>query len=141
MKTGSRCQSLRSLGIVLLVTVVLGGLVPSSGNAQAPVLGQGEQYLILRAEPIARLRGLPYDQPDARLRAIEEMERQEALQGAGVPGLSSVTWSTIGPAPIPNGQTTPSTAVSGRVSAIAVHPTNPNIVYVGAAQGGVYRSL
>src|SRR5205814_828949 len=109
-------------------------------NAQAPVLGQGEQYLILRDEHIGRLRGLPYDKPDARGRAIEEMERQEA-QGAGVPGLSSVTWSSIGPAPIPNGQTTPSTAVSGRVSAIAIHPTNPNIVYVGAAQGGVYRSL
>ena len=31
-------------------------------------------------------------------------------------------------------------AVSGRVSAIAVHPGNADIVYVGAAQGGVYRS-
>ncbi|HYR58310.1 MAG TPA: hypothetical protein VEO95_06770, partial [Chthoniobacteraceae bacterium] len=31
--------------------------------------------------------------------------------------------------------------MSGRISAIAVHPTNPSIVYVGAAQGGVYRSL
>src|SRR5438477_483300 len=57
------------------------------------------------------------------------------------PLISSTSWTAIGPAPIPNGQTTPVSAVSGRVSAIAVHPTNPNIVYVGAAQGGVYRSL
>jgi len=31
--------------------------------------------------------------------------------------------------------------VSGRVAAIAVDPTDANIVYVGAAQGGLYRSL
>ena len=50
-------------------------------------------------------------------------------------------WIPLGPAPIPNGQTlTISTPVSGRTISIAVHPTNPNIVYVGAAQGGLYRS-
>ncbi|MBL8191578.1 MAG: putative Ig domain-containing protein, partial [Acidobacteria bacterium] len=56
--------------------------------------------------------------------------------------LNQTTWTEIGPSPIPNGQTEGvSTAVSGRTTAIAVHPTNPNIVYVGTAQGGVYRTL
>jgi len=56
---------------------------------------------------------------------------------AGVP-----LWTALGPAPIPNGQTEGRTdPVSGRVTAIAVHPSNPDIVYVGTAQGGVYRSL
>jgi hypothetical protein len=59
-------------------------------------------------------------------------------------------WVPIGPSPIPNGQTLPldtplnspqEKPVSGRVSAIAVDPKNPNIVYVGGAQGGVFRSL
>jgi hypothetical protein len=55
-------------------------------------------------------------------------------------------WTPLGPSPIPNGQTLgttnpPEVPVSGRVSAIAVDPTNPDIVYVGAAQGGVFRSL
>ena len=54
--------------------------------------------------------------------------------------LSSTTWTELGPSPIPNGQTGPSVAVSGRVAAIAVHPSNPNLIYVGAAQGGVFRS-
>lgn len=44
------------------------------------------------------------------------------------------------PRSIPNGQTSPQTPVSGRVSAIAVDPVNVNVVYVGTAQGGVYRS-
>ena len=51
-------------------------------------------------------------------------------------------WVSIGPAPIPNGQTSGVThAVSGRVTAIAIHPSNPDIAYVGTAQGGVYRTL
>jgi hypothetical protein len=55
-------------------------------------------------------------------------------------------WVSLGPSPIPNGQIlgppgTPEVPVSGRVSAIAVDPFNSNIVYVGAAQGGVYRSF
>jgi hypothetical protein len=51
-------------------------------------------------------------------------------------------WTSVGPAPLPNGQTFGVTQpVSGRVSAIAVHPTNSDIAYVGTAQGGVYRTL
>jgi hypothetical protein len=65
--------------------------------------------------------------------------------------VSSPQWIALGPSPIPNGQTytasqgtappSQEVPVSGRVSAIAVDPTNPKIVYVGGAQGGVYRSL
>jgi hypothetical protein len=61
-------------------------------------------------------------------------------------------WFPIGPSPIPNGQTIPvlftlpanspeEKPVSGRINAIVVDPNNPNIVYVGPAQGGVFRSL
>ena len=53
-----------------------------------------------------------------------------------------VPWVPLGPAPMPNGQTTAiSTPVSGRITSIAVHPANENIVYVGTAQGGLYRTL
>ena len=52
-------------------------------------------------------------------------------------------WKPLGPSSIPDGQTDATKSpvlspVSGRVSAIAVHPWNPNIVYVGGAQGGVW---
>ena len=58
-------------------------------------------------------------------------------------------WTAIGPAPIPNGQTEPADAngisltqapVSGRLTAVAIDPTDPNTAYVGAAQGGVYQT-
>ncbi len=98
-----------------------------------------EEYLLRRNQHISLLRGLPYDTPyNPRIKAIQEMQHQR-LQNA--PDISNTMWEFVGPDPLPNGQTeTTSTAVSGRVSAIAIHPTNSNIVYVGAAQGGVYRT-
>ena len=96
------------------------------------------EYLNQRQANINLLRGLPYDRPDRRIMAIRQLE----LQSQNLPLLNQTTWTEIGPSPIPNGQTEGvSTAVSGRTIAIAVHPTNPNIVYVGTAQGGVYRTL
>jgi photosystem II stability/assembly factor-like uncharacterized protein len=47
-----------------------------------------------------------------------------APAGAGSP------WFTIGPR-----------NVNGRIKALAVHPTNPDIVYAGAASGGVWKSI
>lgn len=107
-----------------------------------------EDFMRMRAEGVALKRGLMNEElpdPAARPRAIEKMEEQEraVVEKSDSPATDAVlaAWMPIGPAPIPNGQTTPTAPVSGRVTAIAVHPTNPNIVYVGAAQGGVYRSI
>ncbi len=43
-------------------------------------------------------------------------------------------WSPLGPAPIIGVQYT------GRIAALAAHPTDPNIYYAGPADGGVWRS-
>lgn len=105
-----------------------------------------QSYLRLRAEQLDMLRGRPYNLPyDPREKAIKEMERQEAAQKSerqrlGLPD-QAPAWTPLGPAPIPNGQTSDvSVAVSGRTVAIAVHPTDPDTVYAGAAQGGVWKS-
>lgn len=108
-----------------------------------------EEFLIQRFEGVAMKRGISKDQPfnpKLRPKAIKLMERQEEelaarLSKSGSENALLAAWTPIGPAPIPNGQTqTISTAVSGRTIAIAIHPTNPNIVYVGTAQGGLYRT-
>ena len=127
-----------------------------------------EEYMLRREENIALLRGvgtgLPVN-PALRIQAIKQLEEQQkrllnktglstgttgagtGLTGAQAPSAPSAlasiggTWNPIGPFPIPNGQTVGvSTAVSGRTVAIAVHPTNPDIAYVGTAQGGLYRT-
>ena len=141
-------------------------------SADIPAFALGvidtETYLRMRDEHVRFLRGLmdKHFDPRSRGQAIRQMREQERRQrqgnGAGnadnntsngtgntsspvnnssilAPGPS---WTPLGPAPIPNGQTTSiSLPVSGRVTAIVVHPTNENIVYVGTAQGGLYRSL
>ncbi len=66
--------------------------------------------------------------------------KMPSFRTVAAPGVPA--WTALGPFPIPNGQTeTRVDPVSGRVTAIAVHPTNPLIAYVGAAQGGLYRTL
>src|SRR5262249_23140154 len=52
------------------------------------------------------------------------------------------TWQFIGPYAIPNGQTygTNLIAVIGRVSSIAVDPSDPKHILLGAAAGGVWET-
>lgn len=108
-----------------------------------------EEFMRMRAEGTAMKRGLHEGEdvdPQARPQAVEMLDRQE-VERFDLPATRDRTallaaWSPIGPAPIPNAQvgTGPSTPASGRVLSIAIHPTNPDIVYVGTAQGGLYRS-
>lgn len=100
------------------------------------------EYLKSRARHINLLRGVeegkPFN-PLIRADAVKSMNLQ--INNRAVAG-TSFTWVPIGPSPIPNGQTVGAvTPVSGRTISIAIHPTNPDIVYVGTANGGLYRSL
>jgi len=90
--------------------------------------------------------GKPYD-PMIRQASLKQMKLQETklktevAAGRISPRLLSGSWTNIGPFPLPNGQTNGTeTPVSGRTISIAVHPTNADLVYVGTAQGGLYRS-
>jgi hypothetical protein len=108
-----------------------------------------EEFMLRRAEYIGLRRGFDKDHvvdPHLRQAAIAMMEAQQE-RVASMPqtrerDVLTSAWTEIGPNPIPNGQVIagPQLAVTGRTVAIAVHPTNPNIVYVGTAQGGLYRT-
>ena len=84
---------------------------------------------------------------NAREKAIRQMEKQERLMkaigrsGNNSPLVDTTNWAFIGPNPIPLGQTQGTRVpVSGRTISIAIHPTDPDTVYVGTAQGGLYKS-
>ena len=106
------------------------------------MIDKGE-YLHLRQDYINSLRGVPYNLPyNPRVKAIETMRGMELRKNGPGALVQSANWTFLGPSPIPNGQTTTFTVpVSGRVTCIAINPTNENIVYVGTAQGGVFRTL
>jgi S-layer homology domain/Putative binding domain, N-terminal len=150
-KRFSLLLAILSVGLLVLMTT-LGGLFSQGVSAQIanqdddadiPAFARGviekDEYLRMRDAYIDELRGLPYKSVEnPRIKAIREMEDQIRRMGANI---NNQTWMSVGPEPIPNGQTGTASSASGRVTAIAVHPTNPNIVYVGAAQGGVFRTL
>lgn len=112
---------------------------PDMPSALSPTMDKAE-YMRLREAYFEMRWDAPFDQAyQGRIDAIALMQRQSRELGAFT---ASSYWTPIGPAPIPNGQTTSiATPVSGRVTAIAVHPQDPNTVYVAGAQGGVWRTL
>ncbi len=104
------------------------------------------EYLRLRDEYLGILRGID---PDTTLTfdiarrnlAIQTMEHEVPTRSGNVPFPG---WMPLGPSPVPNGQTQqfPTVApVSGRATCVVVDPTNSNKVYLGTAQGGVWRTL
>ncbi|MBI3850749.1 MAG: SBBP repeat-containing protein [Verrucomicrobia bacterium] len=54
--------------------------------------------------------------------------------------LSGSTWSSVGPAPVASGQAPTCQPVSGRITGVAAHPTDTNIIYIAAASGGVWKT-
>ena len=54
--------------------------------------------------------------------------------------VNPTTWTSLGPAPILNGQRPGGGPVSGRLTGIAAHPSDINIIYVAAAGGGVWKT-
>ena len=152
-------KSLRSLFVILSLIVIAGAsawwfisaeqqngkpfneLEPDVPPVRALI--DKEEYMLLRSEQLGMWRGFGTGDRGSRNRAIRDMERGErelaARREASSERPSAVpSWRALGPAPIP---VNAATSYSGRISAIAVHPTNPDIVYVGAAQGGLYRSV
>jgi hypothetical protein len=169
-KKGGWCFFTEYVSTALIILFVLFVMhVPKAGGENHPAGVNDPQlppfahinkttYLKKRAEYVAMLRGWRPGRPfntALRLKALRQMKAQRLSlfrslsegsypnKGATASNVSKLpAWMPIGPAPVPNGQTDGVTnPVSGRVTAIAVHPTNPDIVYVGTAQGGVYRTL
>lgn len=72
-------------------------------------------------------RAFPYNDIDkaAHLQAVRQAQTSRALFKSS----AATSWQQIGP-----------TNIGGRITALAVHPNNANIIYLGAAVGGVFKS-
>ena len=105
--------------------------------AQASAQEEEDNQARLRWEWFYQQRAFPFQRvPGGALeRARTQMSFMRSLQSSVPPMIAGSRWQPIGPRAIPA-----SGISTGRISTIAVHPTNPNIIYVGGAQGGVWRS-
>jgi len=93
-----------------------------------------------RAEWFNTQRAFPYD-TIPRIMYVQEMDREikkTKSNKSTIPG--SLSWSSPGPVGVQSG--IPEWGiVSGRVRAIAIHPNDPLTVYIGAANGGIWKTI
>lgn len=104
--------------------------------------GKKAQDSAFEAEEVAELyiAGVQVlEQAEVSLRAVPSASEAEA---APAPMAAAPRWRPLGPSRIPDGQTYGSARVdvSGRVSSVAVDPTNANHILCGAAAGGVWET-
>ncbi|HKF44681.1 MAG TPA: CARDB domain-containing protein [Thermoanaerobaculia bacterium] len=84
-----------------------------------------------------------------RQRALKEASRVPVDVSMRSPGTGlrtleapAASWQSLGPQPIQSktGSDRNWGTVSGRIDALAVHPSNPSILLIGAATGGIWKS-
>ncbi len=125
------------------------GSKPRSATTPNIIRARQEWFFKQRAYPVRQIPA------GARLRALRQLRRMEAARppsgralheraggklssASQTEALSSTQWTLIGPQPTSTSE--PYNPVSGRVTALAVDPTNPDIVYLGSAEGGVWKT-
>ena len=72
-----------------------------------------------------------------KIRALRDKVRRTMSQLPGQPVPSSCNWTPVGPGPV---IVNPTRAYVGRIISIAFDHTNPNTIYIGAANGGVWKT-
>ncbi|MBI4409928.1 MAG: Ig-like domain-containing protein [Gemmatimonadetes bacterium] len=134
-------MSLRALvrvrGARLTAAPLLLLVLTHAAAAQQPVPGGKPR---LRWQYFHEQRAFPFEKipPGALGRAREQLRARWPGPAPGAGGAAQAqqaAWTPLGPGAIPI-----SLGSAGRLTAIAVHPTNSNIVFVGGAQGGVWKT-
>jgi hypothetical protein len=153
---GRMAGGLATVGMVLFMSVGSGAQETGSKEQQVKTpeeTVEKEGPLQGREEYMAKRRRNPddpnFNAAEARYQAVLQMKARSRPEDPavrmGTPPVSNPNvWQNIGPGPINNGQTPTFSSipsdVSGRVTAIAIDPVDSS-VYVGGAQGGVWKSL
>ena len=99
-----------------------------------------EEEILKRQEWFRQQRGLDdvYRPSELRKQAVEELKDNLLLQPLT---LVPSSWSSLGPSPMNNFPGWVMGRVAGRISALAVDPTNESVLYLGAASGGLWKSF
>ncbi len=133
-KASARAAPLRARALLrtaILATLLLPGLARAQDPDDEPV----QRWLYFyepRAFPFARVPAGALQR--ARLQMAARWPQLFARPSASSSLAATSVWTSIGPAPVDQG-------TSGRIATVAVHPTDSRIIYIGAAQGGVWKSV
>jgi hypothetical protein len=116
---------------------------PAAGAQSVPLRGDdpagaARYFQEMRAYPFTHIPAGARQAALAQMRARwpQQLARR-ATSLSTTPSLGAArTWVPLGPRPITNA----GLANSGRLNSIAIDPANPQIIYVGGAQGGVWKT-
>lgn len=94
-----------------------------------------------RAFPYASVDHTAYERANTDRLKLDKTTRS-GPRALGATGAAGPTWEFIGPTnlAVPHNQFQGVGPVNGRINALAVDPNNPDILYAGAAAGGVFKS-
>ncbi len=121
-----------------LVTPASTLLVLAASAAPRPATAQESEQILGRME-YERMRLYSGAERNLAVLLQNALRQKRAMPpGGGILPMALVDtrWRALGPDRVMTG----TVATAGRVSAIAIHPTDMNIIYAGGAQGGVWRS-
>jgi len=107
-------------------------------NAAFRLDGAGQVSSENRLKALRHTCEMPVD-PSMAAAPAGTFTRSDAGPSALAGTFGGVAWESLGPKPMVSGYGGLG-AVSGRTTAIAIHPTNPQVVLVGAATGGIWKS-
>lgn len=107
----------------------------------AALASLGSLSVVLALPAPAAEQGAPQPGGLAEPLGPESAYQTQALSPSAIPVLPG-TWVQEGPAPIEDGPATasPKNEVAGAIEAVAAHPTDANIIYVGTVNGGIWKT-
>src|SRR5579862_4750582 len=132
----------------LALLTICGLSIAQAALGQDDDVNEGPDVMNARREWLFRQRAYPLEfiPADARARAVIELNRQLSDRAsASAHGKSPETvqstvatgsWTLIGPNPTINGSLT----TAAWTNALAVDPTNASVAYLGAPEGGVWKT-
>jgi len=99
-----------------------------------------ERNSFKRFEWFYRQRAIPYDTISIHTYSSErEKEIQKNISGIQN-SPDALQWTSVGPSGIISGFPSHWGEMSGRIRGLAIHPTDPMTVYIGAAAGGIWKT-
>ncbi|HSX59261.1 MAG TPA: hypothetical protein VLF18_03575, partial [Tahibacter sp.] len=138
---------LRTTGLILFVTTLVVGAVACAPRTTGSTRAAGSDALAAVQDP-ALLAPLTYVEAEDEgeggdMEPVDPAEQRVQTQPPPRPvARGGGVWTPLGPSPTQSAQVDvpPDDEVSGAVHAIAAHPTNADILYIGAANGGIWKT-
>lgn len=136
-RESNRPRSIIPIALIAMMSSVLFAL--SDAQAQDPFESAPEPYVF-----DGDSRDLPLAGPSVMGDVVPLVEQSSFGYEHLYLGLVQGTWTDQGPGPTTNAQVqnlSPNNEVAGAIHAVVAHPTNANILYIGAVNGGVWRTM